>query len=278
MLSIHSQRGWAARGGGALEMLAFTNTRAQTRGEGKSRGVWEASDWVPIKDPDPDPVETDSVYTQGLRQGAATFARLEGQHGTGDLCRLDQRRRRRGWPGLGIRSRGGANCSPLRISRARGAGHAGQHMREPRGGLVLCEDGDGEDYVRGLTTTGRNLPVRQEQRDSGRREGTDWKGISATASSRGDLQPGWALAVLQHSETRNLVRLDRTMGARLDLGVSAIPRYMLGPAGNFGVGLHAGYTKLTEYTGCLGETACTGTRPVSVKLGQLQRMRRRHRK
>ena len=28
----------------------------------------------------------------------------------------------------------------------------------PRGGLVLCEDGDGEDFVRGLTTDGEIFP------------------------------------------------------------------------------------------------------------------------
>ena len=33
----------------------------------------------------------------------------------------------------------------------------------PRGGLVLCEDGDGEQFVRGLTERGRDLRLREEQ-------------------------------------------------------------------------------------------------------------------
>ena len=33
----------------------------------------------------------------------------------------------------------------------------------PRGGLVLCEDGDREQFVRGLTTEGRIFPFAKEQ-------------------------------------------------------------------------------------------------------------------
>ena len=146
--------------GGRLEMLAFANVpRADTR-RGQDSGVWEPVSWVPINDPDPDPIETDSVYAQGVQEGGATFARLEGTwHGNGRIYVVST-------------NGGDAEAGQVweydpdaeRIALLYESPSADvldmpdNICVSPRGGLVLCEDGDGEDYVRGLTTTGKIFP------------------------------------------------------------------------------------------------------------------------
>jgi secreted PhoX family phosphatase len=118
---------------------------------------------VPIADPDPTNAESDSlaVFKQGLAQGGATFARLEGAwygneriyfHATsgGDL-------------GLGqvweLNPFGRSNHAALDLlyeSRDPTQLDSPDNIAvSPRGGLVLCEDGDGDQYLRGLTKRGQ---------------------------------------------------------------------------------------------------------------------------
>ena len=146
--------------GGQLEMLAFENRPGADTRTGQSRGAWEPVRWVPIPDPDPNPIEADSVYKQGVREGGATFARLEGTwHGNGRIY---------------IVSTNGGNAESGQIWEYDPSGERLALLYEspdaetlempdnicvsPRGGLVLCEDGGGEDYVRGLTTDGEIFP------------------------------------------------------------------------------------------------------------------------
>ena len=146
--------------GGRLEMLALSNRPGADTRAGQRAGDWEPVTWVPIEDPDPDPVGTSSVYAQGIRQGAATFGRLEGTwsgHGriyvvstnggdamAGQVWEYD--------PGeVRIRLLYESPCADI-------LDMPDNICVSPRGGLVLCEDGDGEDHVRGLTTDGEIFP------------------------------------------------------------------------------------------------------------------------
>ena len=142
--------------GGSLAMLALADRpRADTR-KGQTVGAWRDVRWVPIEEPDPRPIASHSVYRQGRRQGGATFGRLEGA-----------------WHG---------NDRIYVVSTDGGDAHAGQVWEyepaqervrllfespgrdvldmpdnvcvSPRGGLVLCEDGGNENYLRGLTADG----------------------------------------------------------------------------------------------------------------------------
>ena len=146
--------------GGALEMLALADTpKADTR-RGQRTGNWRTVNWVSIDNPDPEPIEANSVHSQGVVKGGATFGRLEGT-----------------WFG---------HNRAYFVSTNGGDAEAGQVWEydpdeerlallfespgpevldmpdnicvSPRGGLVLCEDGDGEDFVRGLTTSGEIFP------------------------------------------------------------------------------------------------------------------------
>ncbi len=146
--------------GGQLEMLALSNRPGADTRTGQRAGHWEPVNWVPIENPDPDPIDTSSVYSQGIRNGAATFARLEGT-----------------WSGNGriyVVSTNGGDAEAGQVweydpgeARIRllyeSPGAEVLDMPDnicvsPRGGLVLCEDGDGEDHVRGLTADGEIFP------------------------------------------------------------------------------------------------------------------------
>ncbi|MDE0103395.1 MAG: DUF839 domain-containing protein [Bryobacterales bacterium] len=146
--------------GGRLEMLALSDRSGADTRKGQRAGIWESVRWIPIEDPDPHPIETGSVRAQGLRQGAATFARLEGT-----------------WSGNGrvyVVSTNGGDAEAGQVWEYDPASERIRLLFEspaaevldmpdnicvsPRGGLVLCEDGDGEDYVRGLTTDGEIFP------------------------------------------------------------------------------------------------------------------------
>ncbi|MDE0626559.1 MAG: DUF839 domain-containing protein [Bryobacterales bacterium] len=146
--------------GGNLEMLALEHRAGADTRKGQTPGTWEPVRWVPISEPDPNPIEDDSVRAQGVREGAATFGRLEGTwHGNGRIY---------------IVSTNGGDAESGQIWEYDPAGERLALLYEspgaevldmpdnicvsPRGGLVLCEDGEGEDQVRGLTTSGEIFP------------------------------------------------------------------------------------------------------------------------
>ncbi len=146
--------------GGRLEMLALANRPGADTRRGQTPGDWEPVRWVPISEPDPDPIETNSVHKQGVQEGGATFGRLEGTwHGNGRIY---------------IVSTNGGNAESGQIWEYDPSEDRILLLYEspapevldmpdnicvsPRGGLVLCEDGDSEDYVKGLTTKGEIFP------------------------------------------------------------------------------------------------------------------------
>ncbi len=146
--------------GGRLEMLAIDKQpKFDTRSKQKA-GVEYPISWVPIDQPDrAHEKDTDGrgVYTQGLANGGATFARLEGAwHGGGKIF-------------ITATSGGEAKAGQVwEIEPARSMmrlvfespGHDVLSMPDnvcvsPRGGLVLCEDGNGTTHMHGLTLDGR---------------------------------------------------------------------------------------------------------------------------
>ncbi len=148
--------------GGQLEMLAIAGRPGYDTRTGQRTGVPLEARWVPIADPDPsDAAENPAaVFAQGAAGGGAIFGRLEG-------C----------WQGGGhiyFNATSGGNAGMGQVWQYRPAGDAGGEVIllfespsaavlqspdnicvSPRGGLLLCEDGAGENYLRGLTRDGR---------------------------------------------------------------------------------------------------------------------------
>jgi secreted PhoX family phosphatase len=142
--------------GGTLQMLGISGgPQFDTRTN--QTGAWMKAVWYDIENPDPDLAGgEDTVFLQGFNQGAARFARLEGAwYGNGRIYFV---------------STSGGNVSQgqvfeydprrdqLRLlfeSPSAEILNAPDNMCvSPRGGLVLCEDGSGTEFVHGLTTDG----------------------------------------------------------------------------------------------------------------------------
>jgi secreted PhoX family phosphatase len=137
--------------GGRLQAMAIGELTYDTRLDGeKSYGTVS---WVDIDDPDP---ATDTVRYQAQARGAAIFGRLEGAwYGNGRIYVITTN----GGP---VRQGQVFELDPvtdeLRVLFASPGSdvlNAPDNMCvSPRGGLVLCEDGDGTEYIHGLTTDG----------------------------------------------------------------------------------------------------------------------------
>lgn len=157
------------RAGGKLQMLSVKGRPNYNTTEGQRPGMILPVEWVDIDDPDSDAAETNPnyVFKQGLAKGGAIFQRLEGcWYGDGSVF-------------FNATSGGDAGAGQVWQYRPRGGrqgqlnGSGGQLILvfespgeevldspdnitvSPRGGgLVLCEDGDGVQFIRGLTQRG----------------------------------------------------------------------------------------------------------------------------
>lgn len=162
-------RGRHTRGGeleeGRLQVLAVAGRPNYDTSTGQVPGQVLPVEWVDIDDPDPSSASNDpfAVYRQGSARGAALFERLEG-------C----------WYGddsVFFNATSGGDAGAGQVWQYRpfggpGSKHGGQLILvfespgvdvlespdnitvSPRGGLVLCEDGGGIQYVRGVTRRG----------------------------------------------------------------------------------------------------------------------------
>lgn len=144
--------------GGTLEMLAVKDARRYDTRTNQTIGRTLDVQWIAINDPDPN-LENGalSVVNQGRGRGAAVFARLEGcWYGDGNVYFV---------------STSGGNIGRGQIWKYTPAEETLTLIVEsqsaevldspdnicvsPRGGLVICEDGSGRDYVRGINTQGQ---------------------------------------------------------------------------------------------------------------------------
>ncbi|MBV9789815.1 MAG: DUF839 domain-containing protein [Chloroflexi bacterium] len=164
---LPTQRGNLAAGG-RLQMLAIKGKRSYDTRTGQRVGKPLPVTWVDIADPDPADAEFNqmAVYEQGLAQGAATFGRLEGcWYGNGSIFVNSTNG---GDQGLGqvweYRPRGNSGGQLILLFESPSADvlDAPDNLCvSPRGGLVLCEDGASEQFLRGLTPDGRIFDLAQ---------------------------------------------------------------------------------------------------------------------
>jgi secreted PhoX family phosphatase len=155
---------------GKLQMLAVKNRPQFLTYEGVSDRVGNPFpvEWVDIANPDPAiPGPTaevsrpprDQVFQQGFAAGGAAFARLEGAWYDGGSVFFNSTSG--GDAGFGQvweyrpRGRSGGQLILLFESPSADLLDAPDNICvSPRGGLALCEDGDGAQFVRGLTERG----------------------------------------------------------------------------------------------------------------------------
>jgi secreted PhoX family phosphatase len=144
--------------GGVLEMLAIVDQPNYNTITGQTVGVALPVAWVPIANPNPAGTSSTAVFSQGLAGGGARFGRLEGcWYGEGAIYFVstsggdedsgqvwEYRPDRNGGTLTLIFESGGPQelDSPDNLCVT------------PQGALLLCEDGDGDQYMRGVTLDG----------------------------------------------------------------------------------------------------------------------------
>jgi uncharacterized protein len=137
--------------GGRLEALRIGAAGYDTRRDGPTS--YGPVSWAPIEDVDP---ETDTLRYEAQGKGAAVFGRLEGAWYGND--RIYVITTDGGPAGQGQVFELNPANGELQVLFASPGAHvlnAPDNMCvSPRGGLVLCEDGDGTEYVHGLTQDG----------------------------------------------------------------------------------------------------------------------------
>ena len=194
--------------GGRLQMMAVTGEPGYLTARNQTPGVVLPAHWVDIDDPDPEEAEDDqlAVFRQGLDRGAARFARLEGAfYGDG---------------GIYVVSTSGGDETSGQVFHYRPTSAEEGELTlvfespgpdvldspdnlvvSPRGGLVMCEDGTGDQYVRALDREGRILNLARAPLDPGRQAAGEFAGSCFSPDGRvlffnqqGDREAGGALA------------------------------------------------------------------------------------
>lgn len=164
------------KAGGRLQMLAIADQPNYDTVTGQRVGKPLPVTWVDI--PDPDPADTNgftagdglAVYRQGYEQGGARFARLEGAwYGEGSVffhsTNGGDARRGQVWQYTPRGNSGGQLVLLFESPSAEVLDAPDNITISPRGGLVLCEDGGGVQYLRGLTQRGQIFDFALNLRD-----------------------------------------------------------------------------------------------------------------
>ncbi len=146
--------------GGMLQMLAIRNNPRYDTRTGQTMGRQLQTVWVDISDPDPNlEAGATSVFNQGLARGGCIFARLEGcWYGDGSIFFVSTSGGNIGkgqiWQYTPAGDDQGVLVLLYESTDAAVLESPDNICVSPRGGIVLCEDGNGTDYVRGLTRQG----------------------------------------------------------------------------------------------------------------------------
>jgi uncharacterized protein len=161
--------------GGRLQMLALDGRpQYNSTGGGTPVGVPLPARWVDIADPDPATLtSTNTCFQQGFAAGGVRFSRLEGcWWSPQDNCTY-----------FNATSGGAAGAGQVWQYRALDV-NTGQLTLvfespsrnvldapdnicvSPRGGLVICEDGGGAQFIRGLTRTGQVFDLVRSQSET----------------------------------------------------------------------------------------------------------------
>ncbi len=152
-----------ARTTGKLQMLKINAANGYEAALNQRVGVPLATSWVPISEPDPTPptvtvdgVTASSVFKQGFDAGGARFRRLEGcWEAAGKIYFDSTNGGNAGFGQLWVYDPNAETVTMLFESDGPDTLDAPDNIAlSPRGGLIICEDGGGAQYLRGISRAG----------------------------------------------------------------------------------------------------------------------------
>ena len=154
--------------GGRLQMLAVQGRSGYVTYKHQTVGEKLQCEWVDIDDPDPHNAENhpDAVFEQGVARGAAQFMGLEGAHWSKSsvyfvASEAGDEDEGQIWRYTPVGHHKGTLVLLYESNSKRVLDQPDSLAVSPRGGIVVCEDGDGEDinggtnFLRCLTPAGR---------------------------------------------------------------------------------------------------------------------------
>jgi secreted PhoX family phosphatase len=174
--------------GGELSMLKVKTVALANLGASYANGTTFDVEWVPIATPDNPGAASPGnfVWSQGRALGAATFARLEGcWYGNDAKIYIVSTSGGIGQGQIWEYDPAEETIRLLFQSPGSDVLNAPDNITvSPRGGLVLCEDGNGQEFLHGLTIDGeifkfaQNNVVLNGERNSfvGDYRGSEWAG------------------------------------------------------------------------------------------------------
>ena len=171
--------------GGVLQMLAIEGRFQFDARTNLQRGVALPVEWVDIANPNPAGTSSTAVFNQGRALGGARFRRLEGcWWGNGAVYFADTSG---GNAGFGTiweyrpHPQGGTLTLIFESSGVAELDFPDNLAVSPQGALLLCEDGGGTNFMRGVTLDGRIF-------DFGQNILTDYEFAGATFA---EPDPAW---------------------------------------------------------------------------------------
>jgi secreted PhoX family phosphatase len=177
--------------GGRLQILAVRDQPHFNCANDQKPGLALPVRWIDLGDPDPANAERDSsvLFKEGWSKGAARFRRLEG-------CFWGDR-------SVYFNSTDGGNVRAGQIWQYRPTSRDGGELRlvfespsrdvlegpdnlctSPRGGLVICEDAGGEQYIRGLSPDGELFNLVRAPVEQGKTQPTEFAGSCFSPDGR----------------------------------------------------------------------------------------------
>lgn len=145
--------------GGRLQMLGVDGEFQYNTYSGHPLGTQLPAVWYDIADPSPLGISSTAVFDQGRSQGAAAFGRLEGiWYGNGAMYVVSTSGGSAGegqvWEYRPTGSDSGLLTLIFESPNAAVLSSPDNITFSPQGGLLLCEDGSGDQFLRGLTDSG----------------------------------------------------------------------------------------------------------------------------
>jgi hypothetical protein len=171
--------------GGRLQMLAILGNFQYDARNNQTVGAPLPVTWVDIADPNPPGVSSTAVFNQGRALGGARFRRLEGcWWGNGAVYFADTSGGQAGFGTIWEFRPDGDGGTLTLIFESSGQAQLDfpdNLAVSPQGSLLLCEDGGGDQFMRGVTLDGRIFDFAQNLQ-------TDHEWAGATFA---DADPKW---------------------------------------------------------------------------------------